>query len=268
MTTETAKYCCKVCAYYTDRKSNLDNHYKSERHITKASIATSITSIASVPVVAENTTKMALLEQENIHLKEQNAMLQEQLKVLQHLILNNSNQKVLQSLPQSLPQLEKEPFIIEQYLNEDCKDAVNTDDLSIKILSDNTLDNYVGIFNTSKDSAFVAGFTEMIVKTIKKLPQQMRPFQSNDIKRNKAFVKVEHTFIENDKHILQFVKQITDQIVAKFYKQFHKKYPNSGKSGDIYSDMANKILINVMDSGNEHYEQIARNIIMQCGINK
>lgn len=263
MTTETAKYCCKVCAYYTDRKSNLDNHYKSERHITKASIATSITGIASVPVVAENTTKMALLEQENIHLKEQNAMLQEQLKVLQHLLLN-SNQKVLQSLPL----VEKEPFIIEQYLNEDCKDAVNTDDLSIKILTDNTLDNYVSIFNTSKDSAFVAGFTEMIVKTIKKLPQEKRPFQSNDIKRNKAFVKVENKFIENDKHILQFVKQTTDKIVGKFYKQFNKKYPNSDKSGDMYSDMANKILINVMDASNEHYEQITRNIIMQCGINK
>ena len=27
------RFCCKVCDYYTDRKSNIDNHFAAARHI-------------------------------------------------------------------------------------------------------------------------------------------------------------------------------------------------------------------------------------------
>jgi len=289
------KYCCENCDYNTDRKSNLDNHFKSAKH-KKEINGTKNKQILSNNFVCENCNKIyqtssglwkhkqkciidnnkeekedfeynitpeLIIEiiKQNQELQKQNNELQKQMfEVIKNGTNNTNNNNTNNS--------HNKTFNLQFFLNETCKDAMNIMDFvdSIKIqLSD---------LEKVGKNGFVEGISNIIVKNLNSLDETKRPVHCTDSKREVMYVKDENKWEKENETNLKLRKAIKNVAHknSKMLSEYRKKHPDCLKSTSKVSDQYNKLVFEALggkgDNDAEKEDKIIKNIAKEVTINK
>ena len=293
------KYCCKICDYTTDRKSNLNNHNLSAKHI-KSMNSNEIKQFLSTDHMCdfcnkkykdysglwrhkkkcfqkkENIIEEAVTEAENnnissdliLNIIQQNQefkdLLIEQNKIIIEMSKNNSTTNINNSMNNS----HNKTFNLQLFLNETCKDAMNIMDFvdSLKIqLSD---------IESIGELGFVNGISKFIIKNLKALDENMRPVHCSDPKRESLYVKDANVWEKEDsenKKIKKAIKYISHKNICAI-PEWKAKYPDCIYSDSKKSDQYNHIVIEAMggagDNDSEKVDKIVKKIAKEVTIDK
>ena len=279
----SSHFFCEKCNYSTSKKSNINNHNLSLKHLKSMNsneIKPKISScykcqncnkiykdysglwrhrkkcnieLSSIEIIQETNDSDELIKyliKENSEFKqmiiEQNKQMIEIAKNGTHNTTNtNSHNK---------------SFNLNFFLNETCKDAMNIMDFvdSIKIqLSD--------LENVGKNG-YVEGISSIIVKNLNSLDETKRPVHCTDSKREVMYVKDENKWEkenEEKKKLRKEIKHIAHKN-SKLLRDFKTKHPDCEKSDSKFSDQYNKLIIEAMggsgDNDLEKEDKILKNI--------
>jgi ribosomal protein L37AE/L43A len=276
------KFSCKKCDYNTDRKSNLENHLLSSKHI-KTTNDNEIKQKLSTHHKCENCEKEyndragLWRHKKKCNLSNNNNMLENKEILLSNtditdkgLILtliqqNNELQKqMLEVLKNSTTNntinnnnSHNKTFNLQVFLNETCKDAMNIMDFvdSIKIqLAD---------VESIGELGFVNGISKLIIKNLKALDENMRPVHCNDSKRETMYVKDGNVWEKEDsdnKKMRKAIKYIAHKNICAL-PLWKAKYPDHSNSESKRSDQYNYIMMEAMGGAGDNDEEKAEKII-------
>ena len=282
------KYCCEKCNYNTERKSNLDNHLLSAKHILELN-GNEFKQKLSTKHNCENCKKiyetsaglwkhkkkcLKKEEKNNIEdvdisdknliltLIQQNNELQKQMLEVIKNGTNNTN------INNSHNNSHNKTFNLQLFLNETCKDAMNIMDFvdSIKIqMSD---------IESIGELGFVNGMSKLIIKNLKALDENMRPVHCNDPKRDSLYVKDKNVWEKEDsdnKKIKKAIKYISHKNICAI-PEWREKYPDCIYSDSKKSDQYNHIVVESMggpgDNDAEKADKIVKKIAKEVTIVK
>jgi len=226
------KFICKCGKSYKDRTGLW---YHSKKCDVKPNI---FDTQILIDLLKQNQEFKEIIIQQNNKLNEQNSMLHEQNnKIINVLETNNSN-----NITNSNINSNNKTFNLQVFLNEDCKDAMNITDFvnSINLqLSDLEHVGKVG---------YVEGISNIIIKNLNALDVTKRPVHCTDPKRETIYIKdgdVWEKDEDDNKKLRKMIKSVAFRN-CKNTRLFKEKYPDCMKSESKYSDMYNKIIIEVM----------------------
>ena len=297
------KYCCEICDYNTDRKSNLENHLKSAKHVKEINGSKIKQTLSNNNLVCEichkiyQTSAGLWKHKTKNNCKHDNDECKkdiDNLKIsdneftnkdlIMMLIKENSELKTIMMEQQSMmmkvlengtsnnnshntTNSHNKAFNLNLFLNETCKDAMNINEFveSIKLqVSD--LEN-VG------EVGFVEGISNIIVKNLNALDITKRPIHCTDRKREIIYIKDENVW-EKDESQCKMRKAIK-KVVSKNQRlipKFKEQNPEYNKSYSKVSDKYNKLIIESMggsgDNDAEKEDKIVRNIVKNVLVNK
>ena len=161
-------------------------------------------------------------------------------------------------------------FNLQVYLNETCKNAMTIDEF---------LDYLQPTIEELEDTAhygYVEGITRIIMRGLKDLEDELRPFHCTDLKRETLFIKNTEGEWEKETDekplLLKFVKAVGRKNFNNL-NEWRKEHPNCKSYDSKSNDMFNKILVNSMSGStekeqNESYEKIIKNIMRETVIDK
>ncbi len=296
------KYCCEICDYNTDRKSNLENHLKSAKHVKEINGSKIKQTLSNNNLVCEichkiyQTSAGLWKHKTKNNCKHDNDECKkdiDNLKIsdneftnkdlIMMLIKENSELKTIMMEQQSMmmkvlengtsnnshntTNSHNKAFNLNLFLNETCKDAMNINEFveSIKLqVSD--LEN-VG------EVGFVEGISNIIVKNLNALDITKRPIHCTDRKREIIYIKDENVW-EKDESQCKMRKAIK-KVVSKNQRlipKFKEQNPEYNKSYSKVSDKYNKLIIESMggsgDNDLEKENKIIRNIAKNIVVDK
>jgi len=282
------KYYCEKCDYGTCRKSNIDNHYNSAKHLN-STIAHELKQKLNNPFMCKNCDKI-YKDRTGLwkHHKKCNTepcakndttihdLAPELVKLITELVKGQSG------LQESILELCKngthnnttnnnshnKTFNLQFFLNETCKDAMNimefVDSIKLQLFD---LENVGQV-------GYVEGISNIIVKNLNALDINKRPVHCTDKKREVMYVKDENKWEkENDdkKKIRKMIKYIASKN-QRMLPKFKEAHPDCSKSISRFSDKYNKILVESMggsgDNDLEKEDKIIRNISKNILVNK
>ncbi len=198
----------------------------------------------------------------NNEMQKQNQEMQQQMiDICKNSVINNNTINNVNS--------NNKTFNLQVFLNEDCKDAMNITDFvnSIQLqLSDLEHVGKVG---------YIEGISNIIIKNLKALDVTKRPVHCTDPKRETIYIKDGDVWEKDDddnKKLRKMIKSVAFRN-CKNTRLFKEKYPDCMKSESRYSDMYNKIIIEVMggdpkSNDIEKQNKIMRNIAKVMTIDK
>ena len=278
------KYFCNVCTISCKRNTEWLRHIQTKKHIFNQNgensngLATSVS-----PFVCEcgkiytdrsglwrnkkncnnsneNNMKNLVLEvvKSNTELQKQNQEFKELLieqnktiiDAIKHNSITNNNNHI---------NSHNKTFNLNVFLNEDCKDAMNITDFvnSINLqLSDLEHVGQVG---------YVEGISNIIIKNLKALDVTKRPVHCTDPKRETIYIKdgdVWEKDEDDNKKLRKMIKSVAFRN-CKNTRLFKEKYPQCMQSESMYSDIYNKIIIEVMGGGPKSNDIDNQNKIMR-----
>jgi hypothetical protein len=161
-------------------------------------------------------------------------------------------------------------FNIQMYLNETCKNAMTIDEF---------LDYLQPTLEELEDTArlgYVEGITRIIMRGLKDLEEELRPFHCSDLKRETLFIKNSENIWEKETDekplMLKFVKAVGRKNFNNVNK-WRQQHPNCKLHDSKSNDMFNQILFNSTSGRTEeeqlaNYEKIIKNIIKESVIDK
>jgi hypothetical protein len=204
-------------------------------------------------------------------------------------IVNHTNQIMTQMMDQSKSMMEivktcnttnninngqiqnnNNHFNIQMYLNETCKNAMTIDEF---------LDYLQPTIEELEDTArlgYVEGITRIIMRGLKDLEEELRPFHCSDLKRESLFVKNPDGEWEKETDekplMLKFVKAVARKNFNNV-NEWRKLHPNCRFHDSKSNDMFNQIMLNSTSGRTEEeqkasYEKIIKNITKEAVINK
>jgi ribosomal protein L37AE/L43A len=290
------KYCCEICDYNTNRKSNLNNHLLSAKHLKELN-GNEIKQKLSTKHNCENCSKIyetsaglwkhkkkcfqkenitePVIEPENnissdliLNIIQQNQefkdLLLEQNKIIIEMSKNNNTTNINNSMNNS----HNKTFNLQLFLNETCKDAMNIMDFvdSLKIqLSD---------IESIGELGFVNGISKFIIKNLKALDENMRPVHCSDPKRESLYVKDANVWEKEDsenKKIKKAIKYISHKNICAI-PEWKAKYPDCIYSDSKKSNQYNHIVVEAMggpgDNDAEKEDKIVKKIAKEVTITK
>ena len=291
--TFASKYYCETCDYNTCKKSSFSSHILSAKHNLQLT-ATEICpqhicslcdkkyqnrtglwrhkKICGQQKQDENDTLIALvsevvksnndIQKQNIELQKQNQEMQQQMiEICKTSVINNNTINNVNS--------HNKTFNLQVFLNEDCKDAMNITEFvnSIQLqLSDLEHVGKVG---------YIEGISNIIIKNLKALDVTKRPVHCTDPKRETIYIKdgdVWEKDEDDNKKLRKMIRSVAFRN-CKNTRLFKEKYPDCMKSESKYSDMYNKIIIEVMggdpkSNDIENQNKIMRKIAKEMTIDK
>jgi len=281
------KYCCEICDYNTSRKSNLDNHFKSSKHIKEIN-GNEIKQILSNNLECKNCNKTYKTSAglwkhnkkcfENKEEKEEESEPTDK-ELIMLLIKENSELKnmmieVIKNGTNNTNNINSninsnnKTFNLQVFLNETCKDAMNIMDFvdSIKIqLSD---------IESIGELGYVNGMSKLIIKHLNALEENMRPVHCSDPKRDSLYVKDANVWEKEDpdnKKIKKAIKHISHKNICAL-PEWKAKYPDCIYSDSKKSDQYNHIVIEAMggsgDNDAEKADKIVKKIAKVVTIDK
>jgi hypothetical protein len=148
-------------------------------------------------------------------------------------------------------------FNLQLYLNETCKDAMNIMDFvdSIKFqLSD---------LESVGELGYIKGISNIIIRNLKALDENMRPVHCSDLRREKIYVKDANTWTKecaDNKILKNAIKYIAHKNV-KMIPAFREKYPDCVYSDSRKSDQYNRLIIEAMGGDGNDEDGKANKII-------
>jgi len=283
------KYCCEKCKYITDRKSNLDNHLLSTKHIMELN-GNEIKQKLSATHNCENCNKKYETSAglwkhkkkcikkeeekdniENVDLTDKNLILtliQQNNELQKQMLEVIKNGTINTNISNSNNNSHNKTFNLQLFLNETCKDAMNIMDFvdSIKIqLCD---------IESIGELGFVNGMSKLIIKNLKALDENMRPVHCSDPKRESLYVKDANVWEKEDsenKKIKKAIKYISHKNICAL-PEWKAKYPDCIYSDSKKSDQYNHIIIEAMggsgDNDDEKADKIVKKIAKEVTIDK
>ena len=290
-------YCCEFCDYITDRKSNLENHNLSAKHL-KSMNSNGIKQKLSTHHICEICNKKYKdysglwrhkkkcfekeeeKEKENnditithyeksitpelvIEIIKQNQELQKQNNELQKQML-----EVIKNGTNNTVNSHNKSFNLNVFLNETCKDAMNIMDFvdSIKIqLCD---------IESIGELGYVNGMSKLIIKHLNALDENMRPVHCSDPKRDSLYVKDQNVWekedLDNNK-IKKAIKYISHKNICAL-PEWRAKYPDciysDSKKNDQYSHIVLEAMGGSGDNDTEKADKIVKKIAKVVTISK
>ena len=297
------KYCCETCDYNTDRKSNLENHLKSVKHVKEINGSNFKQKLSNNNFECEichkiyQTSAGLWKHKTKNNCKHDNDECKkdiDNLKIsdneftnkdlIMMLIKENSELKTIMIEQQSMmmkvlengtsnnnshntTNSNNKAFNLNLFLNETCKDAMNINDFveSIKLqVSD--LEN-VG------EVGFVEGISNIIVKNLNALDITKRPIHCTDKKRETIYIKDENVWEKDESQCK--MRRMIKKVVSKNQRlipKFKEQNPEYNKSYSKVSDKYNKLIIESMggsgDNDAEKEDKIVRNIVKNVVVDK
>ena len=294
--TKVVVFSCEKCAFTCSRKWMYDRHIETPKH--KKSYNELQESCEKVQPISqckcgktykhrqglwkhqkscnkkqdENDTLIALvsevvksnndIQKQNIELQKQNQEMQQQMiEICKNSVINNNTINNVNS--------HNKTFNLQVFLNEDCKDAMNITEFvnSIQLqLSDLEHVGKVG---------YIEGISNIIIKNLKALDVTKRPVHCTDPKRETIYIKdgdVWEKDEDDNKKLRKMIRSVAFRN-CKNTRLFKEKYPDCMKSESKYSDMYNKIIIEVMggdpkSNDIENQNKIMRKIAKEMTIDK
>ena len=290
-------FCCENCDYYTDRKSNIRQHFMSARHV-KATNSNENKQVLSEIIICEKCNKTykdrtglwrhkkkcnkndnsheetnTLVDTESIDkdqliimLIEQNSVLIKETSEFKNIILEIVKKDT--TINNNITNSHNKSFNLNFFLNETCKDAMNIMDFvdSIKL-------QLTDLENVGK-LGYVEGISNIITTNLKALDVTQRPIHCADKKREVVYVKDDNKWEKEDgnkKKIRKAIKRVVfkNQRLIPSFKEAH---PDCLKSASKFSDQYNKIIVESMggsgDNDEEKEDKIIRNISKHVIIDK
>ncbi len=278
-------YFCEKCDYGTCKKSNIDNHYRSAKHI-KSMIVNDFKPELSLKFVCKKCNKKykdnsglwrhskkcetieSLVTEEckstdkdlvMMLIKENSELKTMMMKVLENGTTQNSN---------NTTNSHNKAFNLNVFLNEQCKDAMNMSEFveSIQL-------QYSDLENVGR-LGFVNGISEIIIKNLKALDIHRRPVHCADLKREIMYVKDNNQWNkeEEDNNKLRRAIKCIAQKNSKNLVLFKQKYPDCLQGDSRSSDRYNKLMVEAFGGGKVdddiNEDKIIRRISKEVTIDK
>ena len=284
------KFCCEICNYITDRKSNMATHIASAKHLKElngTNIKQTLSNlhdckncnkvyktasglwkhhqkcivggeIMQQPVAETDTNKLTDHDLIMMLIKENSELKNMMMKVIENGTHNTTN---------NTTNSHNKAFNLNFFLNETCKDAMNIMDFvdSIKLqLSD---------LEKVGELGYVEGISNIIVKNLNELDVTLRPVHCTDKKRETMYIKDEDKWEkdESNSKIKKAIKRVASKN-QRLLPKFKEAHPDCGTYHSKYSDQYNKIIIESVggsgDNDAEKEEKIIRNISKNVVVDK
>ena len=266
------KYCCEICDYNNDRKSNLQNHYSSAKHkkeISGTIFKQKLSKISKKYICDicnnEYQTSSGLWKHRNKCKKSKEDEEIEKL-VTQHnepsdkqlmmmLIKDNSEMKkmmmeVIKNGTHNTTNSHNKTFNLQFFLNEQCKDALNMSDFI------NSIQLQLSDLEETGRLGYVDGISKVVIDNLNSLNVHSRPLHCSDSKREVIYIKDNDQWIkENDNKdtMRNMIKQVANKNI-KNIPEWVKAHPDCLKSESKQNDKYLKIVSNAM-SGSTEEEQ-------------
>jgi len=261
------KYCCGICQYYTDKKSNYNKHLGTLKHYN----STESTKVAEK--VAESSCKQYICLHCNATFKERTGLwrhnkicnsnndkidntegtlvkyLMNENKELKNMIIevckqiqpgNISNTNTIGNT--NMNHSNNKTFNLQFFLNETCKDAMN-----IKEFVDSVQLELTDLENVGK-SGYIEGISNIIIKNLNALDMEKRPIHCTDNKREVIYIKDEDKWEkeeDNKPKLRKLIKEIAHKNICMF-KKFREKYPDCDNGDSKKSSVFNTIVYESM----------------------
>jgi len=305
---KTPKYPCETCNYATNNKKDYSRHLLTSKHQNETNMkqmkqnylflpiqnnnficdqcSSSFSSRTTLwrhkkscnPDESDNNADTSLIVQlmkqnddfKHLLIEQNKAMIEQNNKVFEsHNQLIEMCKQNASSITNNTVNSHNKTFNLQVFLNEDCKDAMNITDFvnSINLqLSDLEHVGKVG---------YVEGISNIIIKNLNALDVTKRPVHCTDPKRETIYIKdgdVWEKDEDDNKKLRKMIKSVAFRN-CKNTRLFKEKYPDCMKSESKYSDMYNKIIIEVMGGTSatndiENQNKIIRNIAKVMTIDK
>ncbi len=156
------------------------------------------------------------------------------------------------------------------YLNETCKNAMTIDEFLDYLQP--TLEE----LEATAQLGYVEGITRIIMRGLKDLEEELRPFHCTDLKRESLFVKNPDGEWEKETDekplMLRFVKAVARKNFNNV-NEWRKLHPNCRFHDSKSNDMFNQIMLNSTSGRTEEeqmasYKKIIKNIVKESVIDK
>jgi hypothetical protein len=282
------KFYCEKCGYGTVKKSSMDKHVVSSKHLKSIIVNEIVAKSCCVSHTCQNCKKTykepsGLWRHKqkcvNVTYNTNNTNVEDEKITDDNLIVMLINQcKELRDENKELIDIIKngthntnshnKTFNLQFFLNETCKDAMNLMDFvdSIKLqLTDLEKVGRIG---------FVEGISNIITTNLKALDITQRPIHCTDNKREILYVKDENKWekeADEKNKIRKAIKMVAHKNI-KILPKFKESHPDCSKSESKYSDQYNKIVVESFggsgDNDSEKEDKIIKNIAKGVGIEK
>jgi len=291
-TQKNASYFCEKCVFETDNKTDYKRHVLTPKHVNNNKLITNnnkktdeifnygcfcgkeykyhsglcahkkkctqqkeevLSNISNVENSTQEITPQLILSimQQN---QELHQILIEQNKTMLEI---SKNSQIINTINNDNSNSHNKTFNLQVFLNETCKDAMNIMDFvdSIKIsLSD---------IESIGELGFVNGMSNLIIRNLNALDENMRPVHCNDLKRESLFVKDANVWGKEDANnnkLKKAIKYIAHKNICAL-PEWRKKYPDCEYSESKKSDQYNHIVIEAMGGSGDNDDEKADKII-------
>jgi hypothetical protein len=284
---------CSLCDYKCSKKSNLDRHILTPKHM-KAMVGNNLATeneqkeqtymckncnkeYLSKNGLWRHKQKCTVQEDSEYEIKKPNEpsdkeiimMLIKDNSELKNMMMEQQNimMKVIENGTHNTNNSHNKTFNLQFFLNETCKDAMNIMDFvdSIQLqLSD--------LENVGK-LGYVNGISNIIVKNLKELDIEKRPVHCTDKKRETMYVKDENKWEKDDgnKKICNAIKKVVSKN-QRLIPKFKEAHPDCNTYHSKFSDQYNKLILESCggsgDNDLEKEEKIIQNISKNVLVDK
>ena len=277
---EPMEIICECGKKYRHRQS-LYTHKKKCNVEKKGNILETNSNIMFEILKQNNEFKELMLEQSKYILEQKNTIIPANNDELIAELLKQNNEFKELMLEQSKYMLElankagnntncnNKTFNLTFYLNETCKDAVNIDDFIQSValqLSD---------LDYTRKYGYVAGITNIILRGLKAIDVNKRPFHCCDIKREIIYIKHDGVWEKDDNNKSKMVKAIKQISHRNFLQieEWRNKNPSSrdveSKKNTEYLYIMREVLGGPTTNNDANsYNKIIRNIMKEILIDK
>ena len=172
------------------------------------------------------------------------------LDVCKNGIINNSNNNINSN---------NKTFNLQVFLNEDCKDAMNITDFV------NSINLQLSDLESVGKLGYVEGISNIIIKNLSAMDVTKRPVHCTDPKRETIYIKDGDVWEKDDddnKKLRKMIRSVAFRN-CKNTRLFKEKYPDCTKYDSKYSDIYNKIIVEVMGGGPKSNDIENQNKIMK-----
>jgi len=303
-------YICEDCDYKTLRKSSYEKHLTTEKHknnVIMASVSDDASTCVSEKTYNCNNCSKTYLSRTGLwfHKKKcekfvvaecspvtnvdvQSEIVKTVMNTVQHMFAEQT--KTVTTLVDKLGEVgnitnttnshnnihnnqtnninNHQTFNLNFFLNETCKNAMNLTDFIDQI--EITMEDLENI----RLLGYSDGVSSILVKNFDKVALSDRPIHSNDVKREKFYIRDKNKWVketENYQHIINAIKAVVKKNTKQLMKwrELNPDYKDSTtKTCDIYHQM----IINMYNGSEEealkNYERIIKNIAANVPIPK
>ena len=167
--------------------------------------------------------------------------------------------KCSSSISNSTVNSHNKTFNLQVFLNEDCKDAMNITDFV------NSINLQLSDLESVGQLGYVEGISNIIIKNLKALDVTKRPVHCTDPKRETIYIKdgdVWEKDEDDNKKLRKMIRSVAFRN-CKNTRLFKEKYPECMDGDSKYSDIYNKIIIEVMGGDPKSNDIEKQNKIMR-----